>query len=286
MHYGDAPNFLTIPGSLDLAYVPPNGPYQTLSLNELRRRHSQVLGDDWVDLSRIWNAYFTIPQRVLRRVEGVLPPGHVLGIHYRGTDKQTTSWDSNPISQEQYVTLIQDFLTDRKDIEAIFAATDEFSFVETLRSSIHLPVIALGEVDFHMSTEDTVSRGEKTDRAVLDCVLLSRCRCVLETSSALPSFAKLFNPELEIYRCAASKIFNGMPYFPVAFIPILPVSNGSSVEILRHTMDSDWTHDPKMDRYQKAFSFSPRWPLNHRLFSMAEKVGAGDLVAKLVTGYR
>ncbi len=285
MHYGDAPNFLTIPGSLELAYIPPIGPYQTVSLNELRRRHSQVLGNDWAELSRIWNAYFTIPQRVRQRARSVLPQGHVLGVHYRGTDKQTTSWDTNPISQEQYLTLIGDFLANRKNVDAIFAATDEFSFVDKLRSSVSLPVIALGEVDFHMAAEGTVSREEKTDRAMLDCLLLSRCDTVIETSSALPSFAKLLNPALEIYRCAASKLFNDMPYFPVAFIPILPVSNPSSAEILRHTMDSDWTSHPAMDEYKKNFSSSPRWPVNHRLFSIAERIGAGELVAKLATGY-
>ncbi len=286
MHYGEAPDFITIPGSLDLAYEAPEGPYRTLSMNELRRRHGQVLGNNWVELSRIWTAYFRVPQRVLERVDGVLPKGRVLGVHYRGTDKQTTSWDSNPITQEQYVTLVNDFLEDRKDLDVIFAATDEYSFIDKLRSSIDLPVVALGEVDFHMATEGTVSRMEKTDRALLDCVLLSRCNCTLETSSALPSFAKLFNPALEIYRCAASKLFNDMPYFPVAFIPVLPVRTPRSVEILRYTMESDWTHDSKMDKYKKIFSSIPRWPFNHAVFSIAEKVGAGQLAAKLVTGYR
>jgi len=286
MHYGEAPNFLTIPGSLDLAYVPPEGPYQTISMNELRRRHGQVLGNNWVELSRIWTEYFRVPQRVLGRADEILPKGRVLGVHYRGTDKQTTSWDSNPITQEQYVTLITDFLEDRKDFDVIFAATDEFSFINRLRSSIDLPVVALGEVDFHMATEATVSRVEKTDRALLDCILLSRCNCTLETSSALPSFAKLFNPALEIYRCAASKLFNDMPYFPVAFIRVLPVHTPRSVEILRSTMESDWTYNPKINRYKKIFSSTPRWPLNHAVFSLAEKVGADELAAKLITGYR
>ncbi|GAC1359465.1 MAG: hypothetical protein NVSMB3_07000 [Acidobacteriaceae bacterium] len=286
LHYGELPDLLTIPGSLDLAYQPPAGPFRTVPLNELRRRHGQVLGNDWVELSRIWKAYFRIPQRVLERAENVLPQGHVLGVHYRGTDKQTTSWDSNPITQEQYLLLIQEFLEDRPEIEAIFAATDEFSFVEKLESAVHLPVIALGEVDFHMATEGTVSRGEKTDRAVLDCVLLSRCHTVIETSSALPSFAKLLNPDQEIYRCAASKAFNDMPYFPVAFVPMLPVKSAACTEILRLTMDSDWTHDARMMKFKRTFTSAPRWPVNHRIFSLADRLGAEEIVARLVTGYR
>lgn len=290
LHYGDPPDRLTVPGALDLAYTPPAGPYRTLSLEEMRRRHAHVIGNDWPELHRVWNAYFKTPPRILKAAESILPQGRVLGIHYRGTDKQTTSWDSNPITQDQYLELIRDFLADHSGFDVVFAATDEHSFVDKLRSSIHLPVVALGEVEFHLSTEDKGSRREKTDRAMVDCILLSLCRCVIETSSALPSFAKLFNPDLEIYRCAASKLFgklySDMPYFPVAQIPILPVSRPGSVEILRQTMQSDWTYETSMNKFQRTFSFSPRWRVNHTLFSLAEKVKLADLAAKLVPGYR
>jgi len=290
LHYGEPPAFITIPGALDLAYEPPAGPYQNVSLEEMRRRHASILGDDWTQLHRIWDSYFRIPPRVLARADAVAPQGRALGIHYRGTDKQTTSWDSNPISQAQYLTLIADFLSRRNDFDVIFAATDEFSFVEKLRSAVSLPVVALGEVDFHMSTTDTTSKTEKTDRAVMDCVLLSRCHCVIETSSALPSFAKVFNPELEIYRCAASKLFgtlySNMPYFPVAFIPVLPVESREARDILQATMASDWSLDPGMAKYRKPFVHAPKWPLNHTIFNIAEKFGAGKIAAKLLPGYR
>lgn len=288
--YGDPPEFLTIPGALDLAYAPPVGPYRFVSVEELRRRHAHVLGNDWEDLHRIWNAYFKIPHRVQTLAQQMLPPGRVLGIHYRGTDKQTATWDSNPITQDQYLTLIRDFQKGRADFDVIFAATDEFSFVEKLRSAINLPVISLGEVEFHLATEHKVSRSEKTDRAMLDCILLSLCSCVIETSSALPSFAKLFNPALEIYRCAASKLFGklytDMPYFPVAYIPMLPVTTSDSVDILRQTMESDWTGDPRMARYCQTFSSSPRWPFNHRLYNITDKLGVSKIAAKLLPVYR
>lgn len=291
LHYGDLPDRLTIPGALDLAYTPPDGPYRRVSLEEMRRRHAHIIGNDWPDLHRVWTSYFRIPPRVLHRAESILPKGRVLGIHYRGTDKQTTSWDSNPITPSQYGILINDFLTENPDFDIIFAATDEHSFLDKLRSLVDLPVVALGgEVQFHLSTEDKGSRREKTDRALVDCVLLSLCQCVIETSSALPSFAKLLNPDLEIYRCAASKLFGklftNMPYFPVAQIPVLPVSRPESIEILRQTMQSDWTFEPTMQVFRKKFSFSPRWRRNHRLFTLAEKVKVADLAAKVVQGYQ
>jgi hypothetical protein len=290
LHYGEAPDFVTIPGALDLAYEPPTGPYRYLSLEEMRRRHASILGGSWQRLHHIWNSYFRIPPRVLASADEIAPRGRVLGIHYRGTDKQTESWDSNPISQTQYLALIADFLSQRSEFDVIFAATDEFAFVEKLRSFVSLPVVALGAVDFHLATGGTTAKSEKTDRAVLDCVLLSRCDCVIETSSALPSFAKLLNPDLEIYRCAASKLFgklySDMPYFPVAFIPMLPVTTQQSRDILEQTMFSDWSYDARMDKYKGGFVSAPRWPLNNTVIHFADKFGVGDIAAKLLRGHQ
>jgi hypothetical protein len=289
MHYGDPPEHITIPGALDLAYLAPSGPYRYISIYEIRRRHAHVLGNNWAEISRMWNSYFKVPPRIANKAQEIFPSGRVLGIHYRGTDKQTTNWDSNPISKQQYLTLIQDFLRHRSDFNSIFAATDEFSFVEKLRSTIDLPVVALGEVEFHLATQIAGTRAEKTDRALLDCMLLSRCACVIETSSALPSFAKVFNPSLEIYRTAASKLFGKlytkMPYFPVAYIPVLPVRSLESIDILRETMKNDWTEAPETSKFKERFSARPRWTLNHSVYSFAEKLGVDSAFARFLSGH-
>ena len=160
------------------------------------------------------------------------------------------------------------------------------SFVDELRRCTHLPVVTLGPVEFHLSEEHSTTRAEKSDRAMLDCVLLSRCRCVLETSSGLPSFAKLFTPELEIYRTAASRLFSNMPYFPVAFIPQLPVSSPKARAILDRTMAGDWTGVPESQHLRIPFRAQPRWPRNHRLFTTLDRVGLSDVVARFANGYR
>jgi len=288
-HYGDPPDFMTVPGALDLAYLPPAGPYRTVSLFEMRRRHAHVLGNDWEALNRLWCSYFKIPQRIVLQADRIFPAGRALGIHYRGTDKQTTSWDSNPISPVQFITLIRDFLDNHDGFDVIVAATDEYSFIEKLRSQIKLPVVNLGEVDFHMAAEHAVTRAEKTDRAILDCLLLSRCDCLIETSSALPSFAKLLNPGLEIYRCAASKLFGKLytntPYFPVAHVPVLPVTKAASAEILLQTMQGDWAFNSKMARYRDRFVSSPRWKVNHAVYSVAENLMLDRLLARFMSGH-
>lgn len=288
-HYADPPDYLTIPGVLDLAYTPPAGPYHRVSLWEMRRRHAHVVGNDWHALHKLWEAYFRVPDRVLNAAKGVLPESNILGIHYRGTDKQTTTWDSNPISAAQYISLIQEFLERRPEFKTIFAATDQFDFVGQLQQSVPIPIISLGEVEFHLSTEHSTTRAEKADRALLDCVLLSQCACVLETSSALPSFAKLLNPDLEIYRCAASKLFGGlytkMPYFPVAHVPVLPVERPASKQILEQTMQGDWTTQQEAEQYLQPFVATPRWKFNHRFYRVAERLGIDKPSQHLFRGF-
>ncbi|HLI76785.1 MAG TPA: hypothetical protein VKV02_07550 [Acidobacteriaceae bacterium] len=288
-HYGDPPDYLTVPGVLDLAYTPPTGPYHRVSLWEMRRRHAHVIGNDWTALHQLWTQYFRVPARVLHSAAEVLPSGAVLGVHYRGTDKQTASWDSNPISPQEYLSLIQEFLSARPGFNVIFAATDEFAFVEELRRSVSLPVISLGEVEFHMAEVHSMTRAEKADRAMLDCVLLSQCACVIETSSALPSFAKLLNPDLEIYRCAASKLFGKlytkMPYFPVAHIPVLPVREPASEAILARTLHLDWRTQPDGQPFLKSFVATPRWKFNHTFFKSAESLGVDRMASYVMRGF-
>jgi len=269
--YGAAPDYITIPGALDLAYNPPEGPYRRVAMSDLREKHCKVLGNDWTELSRIWHAYFKVPERVLVQATSVPALDKALGVHYRGTDKQTASFDSNPITQDQYLTLIVEFLSARPDIELIFAATDEFSFVDKLRRAVVLPIINLGEVGSHKTTTD-IGPQEKADRAMLDCLLLSRCSVALETSSALPSFAKIFNPRLEIYRCAASKFFTDIPYFPVAYVPHIPLTSPEALNILNVTMAADWTTNPKAKRFRKPFSHGARKRIKSSFWAVAEKL--------------
>jgi hypothetical protein len=276
--YGAQPGFLTIPGALDLAYTPPHGPYRRISLKELRRRHANIIGNDWAELSRMWAAYFKIPDHIQQSADRIFPSGRVLGLHFRGNDKYTSD-DTNPIRQDQFLTLVREFLSTAPSFDVIFAATDEFSFVEKLRAAVTIPVLNLGEVEFHKAENQTTPPSEKTDRAILDCVLLSRCSCVIQTCSALSSFTKILNPEIEIYRTSASKLFTPkMPYFPVAYIPVLPVSSPESRAILESTLVDDWTEEPTAERFKKKFAYNTYRPLHHILFTIAEKLGASDVV--------
>lgn len=248
----------------------PRLPYGTVPLKVLRKKYCNVLGNDWNELSRLWNAYFKIPQRIVDQADSVPGLDTAIGLHYRGTDKLTNTTDSNPITAETFLTLTLDFLASRPETQRIFAATDDFSFVEKLRKAVQLPVINLGEVGFHKQTGPQVDPIQKADRALLDCLLLSRCKSVLQTSSALSSFAKILNPNLEIYRCASSKLFAEIPYFPVAYVPQLSLPNPEAHRILEASMADDWTGVPAVSQYLQPFAYKARYPLRSQLWSVLD----------------
>ncbi len=278
--YGDPPDHVAIPGAVDIAYQQPAGPYHEISLADLRRQQGRIIGSDWHATSHMWKTYFSIPPRIVAQADAALPKGRALGLHYRGNDKLTNLTDSNPFTQDDFLALVLEFLERRSDFDFIFAATDEYTFVKRLGAAVRLPVINLGEVGFHKAANQTTSKRTKADRAMLDCVLLSRCHCAIETSSALPSFAKVFNPDLEIYRTAASKLFKDVPYFPVAFIPILPTTSTRAADTLQRSLVGDWTFVPQMRRYLKRFASVRRKPLRQAIFRLGYRLGADNLIRK------
>jgi hypothetical protein len=254
--YGIAPYYTVIPGVFDEAYEVSGKDVKEVRFSDLRRSHVSILGNDWHYLHQLWHEYFKIPDRILEHANTVRLKQNTLGLHYRGNDKNKALWDSNLVSQEDFIALTSDFLKNHPQIECIFIATDEFSFVEYARQQFsHIDTINLGAVGFHK--DGTVPKG-KGDRAVLDCLLLSRCRYVIKCSSALSGFSKILNPDLEIYRVAASKLFTDIPCFPEAYIPILETENSHCREILSKQMADDWSYGKKAGRFRTLFRTAKR----------------------------
>ncbi len=259
--YGYPPHGLIIPGVVDLAYQATPGPKVEVNLLQLRIRHSQVLGNDWRRLSTIWNDYFCIPHRITESAATLGSLSDAVGVHYRGNDKLTASWDTNLVTHNDYLLIIRDFLATRPEFRRIFLATDDFRFYHFLKLNLSLDIINLGEVGFHKVEAGLEELAAKADRAMLDCVLLSRCGAVLLTSSALPSFTKILNPELEIYRVSASKLFAAIPYFPVAYIPCYNSSSPQISALVDRLMKNDWTREGDAQFYNVPFAAGPRYLL-------------------------
>jgi hypothetical protein len=256
-YYGRESDGLVIPGVLDLAYKVAPGSKKEVNLVRLRR-HRHVLGNDWQSLSAIWHAYFRVPDRIIKRATDFGSFSDTIGIHYRGNDKQTALWDTNPVTYSDYLAIIRQFCQERPEFRRIFLATDDENFYTFLKSNIALEIVNLGGVGFHKDRTPPKIADAKTDRAMLDCVILSRCGVVLLTSSALPSFAKILNPELEIYRVAASKMFKkNAPYFPVAYVPIYNSTSFDTARLVDRLMAGDWTKTTNSQLFTAPFISRP-----------------------------
>ena len=253
-----------IPGVLDLSYAPPRGNATEIPLAHLRARHSRVLGSDWRCLSALWHAYFKVPARIAQRVEEIPDLHDSLGVHYRGNDKITAGWDTNAISTDDFATIVCDYLSRRQDISSVFVATDDSSFLQALRSRANVAIWSEGVGSYHKTLKPD-ERISEAENALRDCLALSQCKAVLCTSSALSAFAKVLNPELDIQRCAASKLFADIPYFPIAYVPVHSSTDPIVQSILERSLRGDWTSDARARRFQNRFVSAPRTPPLQRL---------------------
>ena len=256
--YGEGPDFTVIPGIFDLAYAPPKGRPKTLSLAAVRATQTSVLGGDGAAVHALWHAYFKVPARIEDAADAAGLGDHTIGLHYRGQDKNALAWDTNPVSSDEFLTLAKSFVQDRPDIDSMFVATDEYAFVDAAQRALpQLRLVNLGPVDFHKATR--VVQG-KADRALLDCVLLSRCVHVIKCSSALSGFAKVLRPDLSICRVAACKPFADVPYFPDAYITPMRSSRADISALLDKLLKDDWLEQPEMRaRFGEPFAARPRF---------------------------
>jgi len=264
--YGDDPDCLVLPGVLETAY-PTEAATKSVALWTVKNRYNHVLGADWVPLAALWSTYFKVPHRINASADEMGDLSSTLGIHYRGNDKNTNSADSNPVTYRDFSLIIQDFLKRPHSFTQIFVATDEDAFVDHLRATVGMTVVTRGAGTFHRNLEGRKGRALEADRAMADCVLLSRCAAVLNTSSALSAFAKVLNADLEIFRCGASKMFNDIPYFPIAYIPVYQSDDAAVRDVLKRTLADDWSDSPGAKKFKTPFASRPRWPRRYAFWS-------------------
>ena len=142
---------------------------------------------------------------------------HTLGVHIRGTDFSY----AEPTRLEEYLQAIHSHVRQRNlDEYQIFLATDQTQFVERFRavfgdrivvyechrSSNHLPA-------FHSSTLDPYLKGEE---ALIDVLLLSRCRFLFKGAAAAGEYTMWFNDQLECVDLALRSDFDPRPFEQLA----------------------------------------------------------------------
>jgi hypothetical protein len=123
-------------------------------------------------------------------------------------------------------------LEKKGDVDLVFLASDEDSFIAKAKKALPVPVVSFTQrrktsgrlrAFFGKKNREPLFRGheesENTETArcaVIDSLLLSRCHYLLKSQSALSGWSKVWNPGIEAYRVAAFKY----DWFPDAFIPL------------------------------------------------------------------
>jgi len=234
-------------------YIHPNtynAECNVMKLADIRTKYRQyVLGDDFAAINKLFFKYFKIPSQ-LEEAANIFDLSEFVGIHFRGTDKTIDTNMNEPLSKSDFYIIVDSYIK-AHNISKVFLATDEADVFEYLKNK-HKQVnfIRARQLNsnlFWRGNNDVTRNGKE---AMVDMLCLSKCKIVLKISSALSSFSKLINPNLNIYRINALKMFADIPYFPDAYIPLLEKSEHYSEEcnrIIDKVQRNDWSKTHKQN---------------------------------------
>ena len=208
----------------DLSKDGPSAFHNVRGLFDLRRQIPQyVLGDDFERLHQLFFKYFRIPDALELQACSYHLDGF-LGLHFRGTDKTTDSGMNAPISRSEFYVIVDAYLRCNPPVRGIFLATDEKEILlHFLENYPGIPLLSSRNFSESLFWKGASDVEKNAREAMVDMLCLSKCETVLKISSALSSFSKLINPKVKMYRINALKMFTDIPYFPDAYIPLLPL---------------------------------------------------------------
>jgi hypothetical protein len=257
-NYGSYPNFQVIGNTIQLNYIPSINKtnQQFEELNCLVGLCKKICGNQSVneDLSLYYSykndfklakehfyKYFKFNQLIVDDTNlftKKFANKKVLGLHYRGTDKNKVKWVTH-INIEEFIKIIEYHLT-KNTYDVIFISTDDNIFIEHMNekysskyeilhyddlkndennNSIHLNRLSLMEnkikeinkkahandINRMVLMESNLKKETKINEfllqnVIINSLILSKCDCVLKTHSQVSAYSKIFNPDLKIYR--------------------------------------------------------------------------------------
>jgi len=130
---------------------------------------------------------------------------HVLGLHYRGTDKEG---EAPRVDWEKVTRNVQYFLKNSPITDCVFISSDESDLIHYIEKQItnQFPEVSVVYRNDKYRSNDRRRlhghfRGDNYHEgrdALVNCLLLSRCDVLMKTASLLSGWSKLFNPELPV----------------------------------------------------------------------------------------
>jgi hypothetical protein len=144
---------------------------------------------------------------------------NTLGIHFRGYDKTTNNHEAICINKNKFLKKIKEYIKNNK-FDSIFILSDQLSLKEFLKEELgNLTDCKILYSDlaptFHLEQQKLHNKLKLTKSSVAEMLALSKCNHVLKSHSAFSSWAKIINPDLEMYRVNECK----NNWFPDYYLP-------------------------------------------------------------------
>jgi hypothetical protein len=170
---------------------------------DLRKDYNEVLTVE--SASRLAQEHLRVRSEIIDEVDGFSEQRfgrrHVVGLHYRGTDKHRESplvaYDTVYRNLDRYLELIP-------ETELVYVATDDGRFLADItRRAMGVDVVyrddAVRSPDgrpFHEAVG--VDRSAVNRDALVNCLILARCHGLIKTPSILSACSVIFNPDLPV----------------------------------------------------------------------------------------
>lgn len=146
------------------------------------------------------NRYITIHTPIRKYVDEFarhrFKQRHVIGIHYRGTDKRLE------VPLVPYQTVFQEIDRNIQKNSLLFVATDDGVFLKKIKARYGKRVLyvkdstrSIDEKPLHTNAKSPYKQGKE---ALIDCLLLARTNLIIRTSSNLSLAATFFNPDVNV----------------------------------------------------------------------------------------
>lgn len=264
-NYGTPPAYNIFPDILSLNYKPEMhiGESKVIQIAQLKFTKGHPVYNFHYDFSLanyLFNKYFQLSSEIIDTVDSFFSTytnKKIFGLHYRGYDKVFDKSETNPVTEELLLQTALDFLDKKGDVDIVFLASDVESFMEKATKFLPIPTITfthpritnkslrsfLGKYNrkpFHGHNKKyntQIGRG-----AIIDSLLLSRCRYLLKCQSALSGWSKVWNPDLEVYRISAFK----HDWFTEAFIPLYKTEDKGLMSKLNIVQEGEFSAEGKL----------------------------------------
>jgi hypothetical protein len=152
--------------------------------------------------------YIRIKQDVIDEVNSFCTAyfgNNVLGLHYRGTDKEG---EAPRVDWEKVTRNVQYYLRNSHKTDCVFISSDEIDFIHYIEKQINKQFSKVSIIyrdDKYRSHTGRRLHGRfqgdnyhKGRDALVNSLLLSRCDVLMKTASYLSGLSKIFNPELPV----------------------------------------------------------------------------------------